>query len=55
LLYQKENTVSLAKASGMSPEELRNKLVVGVFVDRQQPDYQSHYEAVVTKARSEIK
>ncbi|HRS51135.1 MAG TPA: 2-oxoacid:ferredoxin oxidoreductase subunit beta [Candidatus Marinimicrobia bacterium] len=55
LLYQKENTVSLEKASGMSPEELQNKLVVGVFVDRQQPDYQSHYETVATKARAEIK
>ena len=50
LLNQKENTVTIEKAAGMSPEELQDKLVVGVFVDKEQPDYQTHYQNVISKA-----
>jgi len=55
LLYQKENTVTLEKAAGMVPENLQGKLVVGVFVDKEQPDYLAHYQDVVTKARAAAK
>jgi 2-oxoglutarate ferredoxin oxidoreductase subunit beta len=50
LLYQKDNTVTLEKAANMPAEELQGKLIVGVFVDREQADYQEHYQEVVRKA-----
>ena len=55
LLYQKENTVTIEKAANLSPEELANKLIVGVFVDKEQSDYQTHYQAVINKSRMVVK
>ncbi len=52
LMYQKENTVSLEKAAQLTPEELENKIVVGVFVDKEQADYQEHYQKVVQKSHN---
>lgn len=55
LVYQKENTVTIEKAANLSPAELENKLIVGVFVDKQQSDYQANYQEVVSKARAIVK
>lgn len=51
LQYQKEHTVTVEKAAQMSPEELEDKIVVGVFIDREQPDYSEHYQRVQFKAQ----
>jgi 2-oxoglutarate ferredoxin oxidoreductase subunit beta len=52
LRFQKENAVTVEKAAQMSPEELADKIVVGVFVDREQPDYLQHYQTVQQKAQA---
>ncbi|RKZ33209.1 hypothetical protein DRQ33_04640 [bacterium] len=39
LLWQKENSVPIAKAEKMSPEELQGKKVIGIFRDETRPEY----------------
>ena len=50
LKYQKENAVSVAKASTLSEDELAGKLVTGILVDREQPEYLSLYSSVKKRA-----
>ncbi len=53
LLLQKENSISIEKAANLSPEELHDKFVVGVFVDREQPEYAQLYRGVKDKAQQD--
>jgi len=39
LLWQKEVAVPLAKAKNMSPEELKGKIITGIFRDQERPEY----------------
>jgi len=51
LLFQKDHTVSLEKAAKMTPEELTDKIIVGVLVDREQADYQTNYQQIINFAQ----
>ncbi len=55
LMYQKSNTVPLAKAQQMSEDELQGKFVTGVFVDREKTSYQDNYKSVIEKAKANLK
>ncbi len=42
--YFKTNSISLEKAKNMSPEELKESIVIGEFVDMEKPGYVREYE-----------
>ncbi|GAB6171713.1 2-oxoacid:ferredoxin oxidoreductase subunit beta [Paradesulfitobacterium aromaticivorans] len=50
MLRQKEQAVNVAKAASMPPEELKNKIVVGLLHERAEPEYVSEYLALVGRA-----
>jgi 2-oxoglutarate ferredoxin oxidoreductase subunit beta len=48
----KEQSVTLKRAEGMSEEEKRGKIIRGVFVDRDIPEYTQLYEQVIERAQA---
>ena len=54
MMYQKANSVGVERAQNMTEEELKGKIVTGVFVDKDQNSYLTRYNEVVEKARSTI-
>ncbi len=54
LLWQKENSVSLARAEKMAPEELDGKLVTGIFRNEQRAEFSSAYREYVRNVQSEM-
>lgn len=51
LLCLKENSINIEKAAVESADKLQDKIVTGVFVDREQPSYLDNYNRVIEKAR----
>lgn len=51
--YQKENSVTYDRAKKMSEEELKGKIVVGVFQDVDKPEYISEYEKIMERVSHE--
>ena len=49
----KEQTVPLARAASMSPQELEGKFVTGVFENSQREDYSTAYQRVVDRLKGE--
>ena len=49
----KEQSVPLRRAEGMSEEERRDKIVRGVFVDRDIPEYTRLYDETIARAQRE--
>lgn len=49
LKYQKDNAVPLSKAQTMTPEELKNKIVTGVLLDKERPEFVESYEKIIAK------
>ena len=47
LHYQKENAIPRAKAEGMSEEELKGKIVTGVFCNKDKPEFTDKYDAMI--------
>lgn len=50
----KEQSVSIRQAEGMSAEEKRDKIVRGVFVDRDIEEYTKLYDQVIERAQEEV-
>lgn len=50
LKWQKENAVTIKKAEKMSPEELREKIIIGEFLVSEAPEFTSEYQKVIQKA-----
>ncbi|GAB4261879.1 MAG: 2-oxoacid:ferredoxin oxidoreductase subunit beta [Deferrisomatales bacterium] len=50
--WQKESAVSVKKAASLSAEELQGKIVTGVLVDREAPEYVREYDKVRKAAAS---
>ncbi len=44
--WQKKVAVSAKKAAGMTPEELHGRIVTGVLVDRDAPEYTEEYDRI---------
>lgn len=55
LLWQKENSVTLASAQEMSEPELKDKIITGIFRDTQRMDYNQAYREYVQKVQSEMR
>jgi 2-oxoglutarate ferredoxin oxidoreductase subunit beta len=49
----KERSVTLKRAEGMSEEEKQDKIVRGVFVDRDIPEYTRLYDQIIEQAQRE--
>ena len=47
----KENSVSLAKAEKMTEEELEGKIVTGILVDRDIPEYTEEYQKLIDRVQ----
>lgn len=48
---QRDRSIPVEKASKMKPEELKDKIVIGVLVDKELPVYQNEYEKIRDRAR----
>ena len=51
--WQRDNAVRVEKAKDLGEEELRQKIVIGVLVDRKVPTYHEMYEELIAKCRLE--
>jgi 2-oxoglutarate ferredoxin oxidoreductase subunit beta len=52
--WQRDHAVTIEKAAAMKPEELRDRIVIGVLVDKELPVYQDEYEKVRERAKATI-
>jgi len=52
LKWLKERAISMERAREFSAEELREKIVMGEFVNKQRPEYSEEYAKMVEKARN---
>jgi 2-oxoglutarate ferredoxin oxidoreductase subunit beta len=52
--WQRDHAVEAKKAAGMEPEELKDKVVIGVLVDKELPVYQNEYEKIRERAKETI-
>ncbi len=52
---QRDRSVTVEKAAKMKPEELKDKIVIGVLVDKELPVYQDEYEKIQEQAKERMK
>jgi 2-oxoglutarate ferredoxin oxidoreductase subunit beta len=52
--WQRDHAVTVEKAATMKPEELQDRIVIGVLVDKELPVYQDEYEKVRERAKATI-
>jgi len=50
--WQRDHAVTVEKAATMKPEELQDKIVIGVLVDKELPVYQDEYEKIRERAKA---
>ncbi len=51
LEWQRDHSVSVDKAAKMSPEELKDKIITGVLVNKELPVYEEEYEKIRERAK----
>jgi 2-oxoglutarate ferredoxin oxidoreductase subunit beta len=52
--WQRDNTVTIEKAKGLSEEELRGKIRIGVLVDKEAPTYQERLESLRESLKEQV-
>ncbi|HUL22920.1 MAG TPA: 2-oxoacid:ferredoxin oxidoreductase subunit beta [Thermodesulfobacteriota bacterium] len=52
--WQRDHAVEVKKAASLKPEELKDKVVIGVLVDKELPVYQDEYEKIRGRAKETI-
>jgi 2-oxoglutarate ferredoxin oxidoreductase subunit beta len=52
--WQRDHAVTVGKAVTMRPEELQDKIVIGMLVDKRLPVYQDEYERIREKAKGAV-
>jgi len=50
--WQRDHAVTVDKAASMKPEELQDKIVIGVLVDKELPVYQEEYEKIRERGKA---
>jgi len=55
MYWFKDNTVNISRASKMSDEELKDKILTGIFVDKDIPEYTEIYQGVIDSVRKNHK
>jgi len=51
LIWQKQNCVLIEDAEKMDQEQLKGKVLIGVFVDKDKPEYCEQYEKLVQRIK----
>ena len=54
LLQQKENSISLLKSKEMSEEDLKDKIITGIFRESIRPEYTTAYKNYVKNIQSQV-
>jgi 2-oxoglutarate ferredoxin oxidoreductase subunit beta len=49
--WQRDHAITVEKAATMKPEELQDRIVIGVLVDKELPVYQDEYEKIRERAK----
>jgi 2-oxoglutarate ferredoxin oxidoreductase subunit beta len=49
--WQRDHAMPVEKALKMKPEELQDKILIGVLVDKKLPVYQDEYEKIRERAK----
>lgn len=52
--WQRDHAVTVEKAATLKPEQLQDKIVIGVLVDKELPVYQNEYEKIRERAKAAI-
>ena len=52
--WQRDHAVTVEKAATMKPEELQDRIVIGVLVDKDLPVFQDEYEKIRERAKATI-
>jgi len=52
--WQRDNTVTVEKAKGLSEEELRGKIRIGVLADKEAPTYQERLESLRESLKEQV-
>jgi len=52
--WQRDHAITVEKAATMKPEELQDRIVIGVLVDKELPVYQDEYEKIRERAKGAI-
>jgi 2-oxoglutarate ferredoxin oxidoreductase subunit beta len=50
--WQRDHSIHIEKARTMKEEELKDKIIIGVIVDRDLPLYQEEYKKIIIKAKA---
>jgi len=50
--WQRDHAVTVEKAAATKPEELEDKILIGVLVDKELPVYQDEYEKIRERAKA---
>ena len=53
LKWQRENAIPIERAQTMRPEDLEGKIVTGIFVEEQKPEYVEDYYRLIASVRRE--
>lgn len=52
--WQRDHAIPVEKALKMKPEELKDKILIGVLIDKQLPVFQEEYEKVRARAKETV-
>jgi 2-oxoglutarate ferredoxin oxidoreductase subunit beta len=52
LRWMRDNSVRVSKAREMTEAQLKGKLVIGTFVDREAPEFNDACEAIIATAQN---
>jgi 2-oxoglutarate ferredoxin oxidoreductase subunit beta len=52
--WQRDHAVTVEKSATMRPEELQDKILIGVLVDKELPVYQDEYEKIRERAKTGV-
>jgi 2-oxoglutarate ferredoxin oxidoreductase subunit beta len=52
--WQRDHAVPVEKALKMKPEELKDKILTGVLIDKELPVFQDEYEKIRERAKEVI-
>ena len=53
LRWQKESAVSVTAAAKLTPEELKDKFVIGELVNKEEPEFSSEYQKLIAQYQQE--
>ncbi|MDR0324398.1 MAG: 2-oxoacid:ferredoxin oxidoreductase subunit beta [Treponema sp.] len=49
--WMKDNAIDVKKAEGMTPEELKGKIVIGEFKNAPEPEYTDEYQKIIDRVK----